>query len=136
MGRNIRRYRRQNKPVEAGLLLGSPLSQVGAAVASVFALTYASAFPGLETKCVDGLTVCSGLPTLSYPRGGVCIGAVFLTGDFPSDCVIAHEVRHTVQWERYGLLFPFLYWSAGANPLTNRFEVEAGLTDGGYLPQD
>jgi hypothetical protein len=32
------------------------------------------------------------------------------------------------------MLFPVLYLFAGRNPLGNRFEIEAGLEAGGYLP--
>jgi hypothetical protein len=40
---------------------------------------------------------------------------------------------HKAQWRRYGMLFPFLYFLAGRDPLQNRFEIEAGLEKGGYL---
>jgi hypothetical protein len=30
------------------------------------------------------------------------------------------------------MLMPFLYFLAGSDPLTNRFEIEAGLEEGGY----
>jgi len=36
------------------------------------------------------------------------------------------------QWKKYGLALIPLYVAAGSNPLTNRFEVEAGLKKGGY----
>ena len=39
------------------------------------------------------------------------------------------------QWQRYGFLMPLLYTLAGRNALTNRFEIEAGLEDGNYLPR-
>jgi hypothetical protein len=49
-----------------------------------------------------------------------------------SDTVLEHEAVHVVQWRKYGLLMPLLYAIAGSNPVTNRFEVEAGLEKGGY----
>ncbi len=42
---------------------------------------------------------------------------------------------HRQQWKQYGLMFPLLYALAGQNPLTNHFEIEAGLEDGNYLPR-
>ena len=30
---------------------------------------------------------------------------------------------------------PLLYQLAGRNPLRNRFEIEAGLADGNYIPR-
>ncbi len=73
------------------------------------------------------------LPKWSYPRGGVCIGNVFLTGKRPGLRVLQHEARHVLQWKRYGLAMPILYWLAGSDPRSNHFEVQAGLRDGGYL---
>ena len=43
-------------------------------------------------------------------------------------------VPQNTQWYRYGALFPLLYAVAGRDALSNRFEIEAGLEDGGYLP--
>jgi hypothetical protein len=54
----------------------------------------------------------------------------------PDDRVLRHEAVHKEQWLRYGLLMPFLYLLAGRDPLRNRFEIEAGLEDGHYLPRD
>jgi hypothetical protein len=33
------------------------------------------------------------------------------------------------------MLMPILYSIAGRDPLQNRFEIEAGLADGNYLPR-
>ncbi|MEG8036152.1 hypothetical protein QP157_12770 [Sphingomonas sp. LR61] len=46
--------------------------------------------------------------------------------------MLRHERVHVEQWRRYGMLMPVLYAVAGRDPLRNRFEVEAGLEDGGY----
>ena len=89
--------------------------------------------PGNTAKKSVPLRVFWGLPKWAYPRGGVCVGSVFLTGPKPSAKVVQHEARHALQWRRYGLAMPILYWLAGSDPFTNRFEVEAGLRDGGYL---
>jgi len=47
--------------------------------------------------------------------------------------VLAHEAVHARQWRRYGFLMPVLYALAGRNALRNRFEIEAGLVQGGYV---
>ncbi|WP_233255706.1 Fe-S oxidoreductase [Naasia lichenicola] len=79
------------------------------------------------------LIVLSGLPHWAYRRGGTTVGRVYLTGDNTGERVLVHETVHVEQWRRLGMWFPLLYWLAGANPMHNRFEVEAGLEDGGYL---
>lgn len=81
------------------------------------------------------LIVFTGLPKWAFRRGGICIGHCYLTNiPNPSAAVIRHEQVHVRQWQRYGFLFPFLNLLSGLKPLTNRFEIEAGLSDGGYLP--
>lgn len=106
----------------------------GAAIASGFARLYGSSFPTSRVHVERGLRMYVDLPKWAYPRGGVCIGNVFLTGKVPSSSVVSHELVHVEQWKKYGLFFPILYAAAGADPFTNRFEVEAGLEAGGYLP--
>jgi len=81
------------------------------------------------------LIIVSGLPTWAYRRGGTTVGRVYLTGANVGERVLVHEAAHVEQWRRYGMWFPLLYWIAGANPMRNRFEIEAGLEDGGYLPR-
>lgn len=73
------------------------------------------------------------MPRWSYGRGGTTIGAIYLTTDNVSPDILEHEAVHKAQWRRYGLAFIALYVAAGSPPLTNRFEVEAGLEKGGYL---
>ncbi|QEO10390.1 hypothetical protein [Protaetiibacter larvae] len=80
-----------------------------------------------------GLHVIHQLPRWAFGRGGTTIGAVYLTRDGLGDRVLTHEAVHKQQWRRYGLSLPILYLAAGRVALTNRFEVEAGLRDGGYL---
>ncbi|HEY8589860.1 MAG TPA: Fe-S oxidoreductase [Naasia sp.] len=82
----------------------------------------------------DGeLIVLTGLPRWAYRRGGTTVGRVYLTGDNTGPAVLRHEHVHVAQWRRLGLWMPVLYALAGADPLKNRFEIEAGLEDGGYL---
>jgi hypothetical protein len=81
------------------------------------------------------LVVLAGLPKWAYRRGGTTIGRVYLTGSNVGSRVLVHEAVHVEQWRRLGMWFPLLYWLAGADPLRNRFEIEAGLEDGGYLPR-
>ena len=116
------------------MLFCNGLTKLTTEVVSAFAVGYAAVSRDSSFRCDGDLVIASGLPQRAYPRGGVCVGRVFLTGPPPSRAVIAHEKRHVKQWYRYGALFPLLYAAAGKNPLTNRFEIEAGLEDGGYLP--
>ncbi len=69
-----------------------------------------------------------------FARGGTTVGGVFLTDREPSHRVIRHEAIHADQWARSGLLFPLRYWREELrHPMArNRFEIEAGLEDGGY----
>lgn len=84
---------------------------------------------------VDGLFVFTGLPARAFRRGGTCVGGVYLTDTNDAAHVLRHEAVHQQQWRRYGMMFPLLYALAGQNPLTNHFEIEAGLEDGNYLPR-
>lgn len=91
---------------------------------------------GARGEVIDGLRVSSGLPRWSYPRGGITIGDTYLTGEHPaarSAERIRHELVHREQWRRYGYRMAALYLRAGRDPLRNRFEIDAGLADGGYL---
>ena len=90
---------------------------------------------GARIDVIDDLRVCSGLPRWAYPRGGVTIGDTYLTG--PGEPArgtarIRHELVHREQWRRHGYRMAVLYLRAGRNPQRNRFEVDAGLVDGGY----
>lgn len=81
----------------------------------------------------DGdLIILTGLPKWAFKRGGVTVGRVYLTRDNDGPGVIEHEKVHVEQWRKYGFWMPVLYGLAGSNPLTNRFEIEAGLEKGGY----
>jgi hypothetical protein len=80
-----------------------------------------------------GVIVARGMPTWSFGRGGTTIGAVYLTSDNVSPSILEHEAVHRAQWRRYGLVFIVLYLEAGQDARRNRFEIEAGLTKGGYV---
>ena len=80
-----------------------------------------------------GLIVFRGMPSRTFGRGGSCVGGCYLTGTNVSNDVLEHEAVHKRQWQRYGMLLPFLYLLAGRDPLRNRFEIEAGLEKGRYL---
>jgi hypothetical protein len=79
-----------------------------------------------------GVVVVRDLPRWAFGRGGTTIGAVYLTRDHDGPRVLRHEAVHRAQWRRYGLAFVVLYVAAGADAHRNRFEIEAGLEDGGY----
>lgn len=79
-----------------------------------------------------GVLVATGCPRWSFGRGGTTIGAVYLTRDATSDGVLDHEAVHRRQWRTYGLAFIPLYFAAGLDAHSNRFEIEAGLERGGY----
>ena len=117
-------------------LLDSPISLVGywygCTVGWIWGLLWSTG----RVERSHGLWIFRGLPKRLYPRGGVCVGGCFLTGDDPvDDRLLAHEAVHKAQWRRYGFLMPLLYLLAGLDPLRNRFEIEAGLEDGRYLPR-
>jgi len=113
--------------------LDSPLSRLGCRFATAVALLYGAPLSVGRIERHDGMIVLHGLPKWAFKRGGVCIGRVYLTDTNVSSRVLRHELRHVRQWERYGMLFPVLYFLAGSNPLKNRFEIEAGLADGNYV---
>lgn len=115
------------------VFLDSPLSRLGAFVATVVGLAIGVPLSTGRVEVHDGLIVCRGLPKWAFRRGGTCVGRVYLTRDVVGERTFRHERVHVRQWQRYGFLFPVLYWTAGLDPLRNRFEVEAGLEDGGYV---
>ncbi len=80
-----------------------------------------------------GMIVAARMPTWAFGRGGTTIGAVYLTAGNISPAVLEHEAVHRAQWKRYGLAFVPLYIAAGRDWRFNRFEIAAGLKNGGYL---
>lgn len=119
-----------------GFLLDSPISRVGYWYGCTVGWVWGALWSTGRVERREGLWVFRGMPQWTFPRGGVCTGGCFLTGDDPpSDHVLRHERVHARQWRRYGFLMPVLYALAGRNPLRNRFEIEAGLADGNYIPR-
>lgn len=117
-----------------GFLLDSPLSLVGLWWGTAVGWLWGSLWSTGRVERSHGLWVFRGMPSWAYRRGGVCVGRCFLTGDGPlRDAVMRHEAVHARQWRRYGMLMPLLYLLAGFDPMTNRFEIMAGLEDGGYV---
>lgn len=118
------------------VLLDSPLSRVGYLAGTAFGFVWGTLWSTGPIERRAGLWVFRGMPSWTYGRGGVCVGGCFLTGTGRvTPRLLAHEARHKRQWQRYGALMPVLYLLAGRNPLTNRFEIEAGLEDGRYVPR-
>ncbi|MFT4234935.1 MAG: Fe-S oxidoreductase [Microbacterium sp.] len=116
------------------VLLDVPFGLIGHHIATAFGWLWGTLWSRDEVERSHGLWVFRGMPKWTFGRGGVCVGSCFLTGDAaPSDAVLTHEAVHAEQWRHYGLLMPVLYLLAGRDPLLNRFEIEAGLEDGGYV---
>ena len=115
------------------VLFDSPLSRAGYLYATAVGLVWGSIWSTGRVERREGLFVFRGLPAWAFGRGGSCVGGCYLTNQNVSADVLEHEAVHKVQWQRYGMLFPLLYFVAGRDPLKNRFEIEAGLEKGGYL---
>lgn len=115
------------------LFLDSPLSRLGHAYATTVGFVWGFLWSTGRVERREGLFVFRGLPSWAFRRGGTCVGSCYLTAQNVTDDVLEHEAVHKAQWRRYGMLFPVLYALAGRNPLTNRFEIEAGLEKGGYV---
>ncbi|WP_396645710.1 Fe-S oxidoreductase [Microbacterium sp.] len=133
--RAVARGRRFDRAIP-GVLLDSPVSRLGFLYGRTVGWVWGSLWSTGRIERRNGLWVFRGLPSWAFPRGGVCVGDCFLTGDIsPSDAVLRHEAVHARQWRRYGALMPLLYLFAGRDPLRNRFEIEAGLVEGNYVPR-
>ena len=118
------------------ILLDSPISRIGYWYGCAVGWVWGTLWSTGRVEKREGLWVFRGMPRWTFPRGGSCVGACFLTGDGRiTDALLRHEAVHKRQWQRYGLLMPVLYLLAGRNPLRNRFEIEAGLADGNYVPR-
>ena len=117
------------------ILFDSSLSRAGYLYATAVGLVWGGLLSTGRVERRGGLIVFRGLPNWAFGRGGSCVGGCYLTRDNVSDAILEHEAVHKRQWQHYGMLFPLFYRAAGRNPLTNRFEIEAGLEKGGYLTQ-
>ncbi|NYE20931.1 Fe-S oxidoreductase [Microbacterium immunditiarum] len=118
------------------LLLDSPISRVGYWYGTTVGWVWGTLWSTGRIEQREGLWVFRGMPRWAFPRGGVCAGGCYLTGEADvTDNVLRHEAVHKRQWQRYGFLMPVLYLLAGRDPLRNRFEIEAGLEDGNYVPR-
>lgn len=118
------------------VLLDSPISRLGYLYGTAVGWAWGALWSTGRVERREGLWVFRGLPSWAFNRGGVCVGGCFLTGSSRiTPAMLRHEAVHARQWRRYGLLMPLLYALAGRNPLRNRFEIEAGLADGNYIPR-
>jgi hypothetical protein len=81
----------------------------------------------------NDLLVATGMRG-GFGRGGTTIGGVYLTRRNVSSAVLRHEAVHADQWARYGLSFAvrYLVEEIRRPGPENRYEIEAGLEDGGY----
>jgi hypothetical protein len=113
-------------------LLDSALSYLGYRYATAVGFAWGFLWSVGRVERRQGLWVFRGMPARTFGRGGSCIGGCYLTDRNVTDDVLEHEAVHKRQWQRYGMLFPALYFVAGRDPLHNRFEIEAGLEKGGY----
>ncbi|WP_375384814.1 Fe-S oxidoreductase [uncultured Microbacterium sp.] len=133
--RAVDRGRRLDRFIPA-FLLDSQISLVGYWYGTAVGWVWGSIWSTGRVERRAGMWVFRGMPSWAFPRGGVCAGGCFLTGDAPvTDALLRHEATHMRQWRRYGFLMPVLYRLAGRDALRNRFEIEAGLADGNYVPR-
>ncbi|RLQ81570.1 Fe-S oxidoreductase [Mycetocola zhadangensis] len=109
------------------------LSRAGYLYATAVGFTWGAIWSTGRIRRRNGLFVFTGMPHWTFGRGGSCVGGCYLTNRNVSSDVLEHEAVHKRQWQRYGMLFPILYFFAGRDPLRNRFEIEAGLEKGGYI---
>jgi hypothetical protein len=110
-----------------------PLARLGYLYATLVGFVWGSVWSTGRVGRIDGLWVFTGMPKWTFGRGGSCVGSCYLTNHNVSEAVLRHEQVHRQQWQRYGLALPLLYQLSGRDPLKNRFEIEAGLEDGGYI---
>ncbi|WP_209706623.1 Fe-S oxidoreductase [Leucobacter exalbidus] len=110
-----------------------PFAWLGYAYATCVGFVWGAIWSTGPIERHEGLWVFRDMPKWTYQRGGTCVGSCYLTGHNVSPAVLRHERVHRDQWRHYGFAMPLLYALAGRNPLRNRFEIEAGLEDGGYV---
>lgn len=110
-----------------------PFARLGYLYATCVGFVWGAIWSTGKIERIDGLWVFRGMPGWTFQRGGSCVGSCYLTRTNTSPAVLRHERIHVDQWRHYGLALPLLYFLAGRDPLHNRFEIEAGLEDGGYV---
>lgn len=110
-----------------------PFAKLGFWYATAVGFIWGAIWSTGKIERLDGLWVFRGMPKWTFGRGGSCVGSCYLTDTNDSPRVLRHERVHVEQWRRYGLALPVLYFFAGRDPLQNRFEIAAGLKDGGYI---
>lgn len=114
------------------IVLSPVIARPGYWFATGCALIWGGTLSRFRLRREGGLIVAPHLPKWAYGRGGTTIGAVYLTTDNISPAILEHEAVHRTQWRKYGIAFVLLYVDAGRDARGNRFEVEAGLSKGGY----
>jgi hypothetical protein len=133
--RSVARGRRFDRFIPP-FLLDSPVSRAGYWYGTTVGWVWGGLWSTGRVEKRHGLWVFRGMPSWTFARGGVCVGGCFLTGDgVVGTRLLEHESVHATQWRRYGFLMPLLYLLAGRDPLRNRFEIEAGLEAGNYIPR-
>lgn len=99
-----------------------------------FALAWARVWGGAARFDDEfAIFVCTGLRG-GFGRAGTTFGGAYLTGNNTGRRVLRHEAVHAEQWATFGLTFPFRYLCEEARHrgAANKYEIEAGLADGGY----
>ena len=114
------------------VVLSPVVARPGYWFATACAVVYGGILSGFRLRREGGLIVAPHLPRWAYGRGGTTVGAVYLTTDNITPAILEHEAVHRAQWRRYGMAFLPLYVEGGQDARRNRFEIEAGLTKGGY----
>ncbi|UOQ61826.1 Fe-S oxidoreductase [Leucobacter rhizosphaerae] len=110
-----------------------PFARLGYIYATAVGFVWGSIMSTGKVEYRNGLWIFRGMPRWAFGRGGSCVGSCYLTDHNVTPAIVRHELVHRDQWRHYGLALPLLYFLAGRDPLKNRFEIEAGLHDGGYL---
>jgi hypothetical protein len=119
-------------PLARRVILHPVVARPGYWIATAAGLVWGAAMSLGRLRVAGGVVVARNCPRWSFGRGGTTIGAVYLTKSTHSRAVLEHEAVHKAQWKKYGLAFIPLYIAAGSDARTNRFEIEAGLSKGGY----
>lgn len=107
---------------------------VQSTVLTALVLGYARLWGGRAVFDAEfSLYVCTGMRG-GFGRAGTTVGGAYLTRSNTARPVLRHEAVHADQWSRYGLIFAVRYLAEEVRRpgARNRYEIEAGLQDGGY----